>query len=189
MPVPTAQQLRARRLCLGPLRTAGIYSLLPQMCLCFYGILQSLSVANPPRGAQEGKRDLNVLGNPAFNHLESTVAFSPSQVKIFQVCLALEEKFFCALSLLNRPIQTPHRTQSSAAPQWKSETGLWRVSILHSSVEREWKNVYFCPRSRKGKNFIWNGSKDIPVNKAPSKATSNIQDLMPKVDNVFTAHV
>lgn len=91
---------------MGPLRTAGIQSLLPQMCLCFYGILQSLSVAKPPRGAQEGKGDdgLDALGNEAFNHLASTMTFSPPQVKILQVYLAQEEKFFCALSLLNRPI-------------------------------------------------------------------------------------
>lgn len=47
---------------------------------------------------------MNILGNLAFNHLESTVTFSPSQVKIFQIGLALEEKLFCALLLLNRPI-------------------------------------------------------------------------------------
>lgn len=76
------------------------------MCLCFYEILQLLSVAKLPRGAQEGKGGdgLNAMGNLAFNHLESTMTFSPPQVKIFQVCLAPEEKFFCALSLLSRPI-------------------------------------------------------------------------------------
>lgn len=89
-----------------PLGTAGIQSLLPQTYRCIYGILQSLSVAKPRRGAQEGKGGdgLNALGNLTFNHLESTTTFSPSQVKIFQVCLALEEKLFCALLLLNRPI-------------------------------------------------------------------------------------